>query len=135
MNELILNAFFPGEPTTWKRADRRGKRAFTPKKMRAAQTALAWQLKAIAPHIRVDAESRFGVQMSFYLTHRGDGDNFEKLVFDALNGLVWADDEQIDEWQGKKVRCKKLDDFGLPNPIGPGIHLIVYRIGVEHAKR
>lgn len=31
-----------------------------------------------------------------------DFDNCEKLVLDALNGVVWNDDAQITDWSGKK---------------------------------
>lgn len=33
---------------------------------------------------------------------RPDGDNLEKLVWDALTGIVWADDSQIVQWSGGK---------------------------------
>ncbi len=31
---------------------------------------------------------------------RADCDNFQKLVQDALNGIVWEDDSQIIRWSG-----------------------------------
>ena len=34
--------------------------------------------------------------------NRPDGDNLEKLVWDALTGIVWADDSQIVQWAGAK---------------------------------
>ena len=33
---------------------------------------------------------------------RPDGDNLEKLVWDALTGIVWSDDAQIVQWAGAK---------------------------------
>lgn len=121
MNRVILNAIFPGEPVTWKRAGGSGRRRFTPKFMRNAQAKLRRQLKMIAPTLKCDEGSRFGTQMVFRITRAGDGDNFEKLVWDAFNGVIWQTDEQIDEWQGKK---KIVDPAFDP----PGIHLIVYVI-------
>jgi Holliday junction resolvase RusA-like endonuclease len=31
-----------------------------------------------------------------------DGDNIEKLIWDACNGIVWRDDSQVAEWAGRK---------------------------------
>ena len=33
---------------------------------------------------------------------RPDGDNLEKLIWDALTGIVWSDDAQIVQWAGAK---------------------------------
>ena len=116
-NRVILNAIFPGEPVTWKRANFRGRRRFNPKFMRNAQKRIRRQLKMLKPTMTPDATSRFGFQATFHNSFRGDGDNFEKLILDALTGIVWLDDEQVDEGQWKKL-----------NKLGGevGIHLIVY---------
>lgn len=121
-NKIILNAFFPGEPTTWKRAGGRGRTRFTPEAMRTAQINLRWQFKAIAPNMKVDEVSRFGFQATFQISRRGDGDNFEKLILDAFEGFIWENDEQVDEGQWRKDRSKDKP---------PGIHLIVYTISAE----
>ena len=127
MNKLVLNAFIPGEPKTWERAQAFGARRFNSKKMKRAQANLAWSLRAAAPGIRVEEHARFGVQLEFYISKKGDGDNYEKLVLDALTGVVWEDDDQIFESQWKKIST-----VGFPGDFAkhlkPGIHLIVYRI-------
>lgn len=38
-----------------------------------------------------------------YPVVKPDGDNYQKLVFDACNGYLWADDAQVCEWRGRKV--------------------------------
>lgn len=119
MNKLILHAFFPGEPVTWKRAGGHGSRRFNPKFMENAKKRLRRQLKMLHPKLRPNAKLRFGFQAVFQISARGDGDNFEKLILDAFKGKIWEDDEQVDEGQWKK-------DYTAPDK---GIVLIVYVIG------
>lgn len=117
-SKVILNAFFPGEPTTWKRARGHGRRRFNPKFMVNAQKRLRRQFQMLEPKWKADDESRFGIQVTYNISQLGDGSNFQKLLEDAFNGVIWGDDEQIDEWQGRKVRYREQK----------GIHLIVYTI-------
>jgi len=126
MNRLILNAFFSGEPVTWKRANGFGNRRFNDKYMEGAKKKLRRQLTMIAPNLKPDDRARFGFQAVFSMPpgKRGDGDNLEKLVFDAFNGRIWQDDEQIDEWQGRKTTVD-------PRQGELGIHLIVYVIDTQ----
>lgn len=119
---VILNAIFPGEPIGYKRVDRHGGRAYVPPVMRNAQANLRRALKQIAPRLRV-SNVRFGVQQVFYLApchvkHEPDGDNLEKLLWDAFNGRIWIEDSQILEWSGRKVL----------GALEPRTHLIVYVI-------
>lgn len=122
MNRVVLNAFFPGEPVTWKRAGGHGRRRFNPKFMENAKKKLRRQLRMILPKLKPDTLSRFGFQACFSTAHRGDGDNFEKLVLDAFKGVIWQDDEQVDEGQWSKV-------YRTPVSGHLGILLIVYKIG------
>lgn len=102
-NRVIVNAFFPDEPTTWKRASARGRRRFNPRAMEKAKETLRWQFLAMYPGFKADSRSRFGYQAEFNISRRGgDGDNYEKLLLDALTGMIWKDDEQVDEGQWKK---------------------------------
>jgi hypothetical protein len=66
------------------------------------------------------------IEMDFYF--RGapiaDGDNCEKLIWDALNRRAWRDDNRIMDWHGRKfweqdmprtvVRIKRVGDPGVP---------------------
>lgn len=36
-----------------------------------------------------------------------DGDNLEKALWDAMNGLLWVDDKQIADWHGRKIYSEK----------------------------
>lgn len=102
---VILNVILPGDPVALQRHQMLGKMAFTPEKSRMAKNTLAWQVRCAAPKIR-PTSAWLGVQIIFTTRNmKQDGDNLEKLVWDALTGLVWFDDSQIVEWTGKKVRA------------------------------
>jgi Holliday junction resolvase RusA-like endonuclease len=119
VNTIIFDSFIQLEPVTWKRQGATGKfRWRDVKQMRAAKDNLGWEIKAAAPGLRCDSTARFGYRMSFYLRHRSDHDNLIKLVMDALQGIVWENDEQVDEgtWLKKNAAGQ------------PGIMLTIYRI-------
>lgn len=97
------------------RLDRRHARMYTPTETLRAEKAVATACAeameaagvpspAYGPHepviLNVDAyrplpESRPKRVRSEPDTYKPDGDNEGKLVMDALNGLVWADDAQV----------------------------------------
>jgi Holliday junction resolvase RusA-like endonuclease len=120
---VILNAHFPGAPIGYKRVEWHGPRARKPELMAKTQERLRTMLKEIAPGL-APSSARFGVQQVFHLAplcsqfHEPDGDNLEKLLWDAFNGQIWNDDSQIEEWQGRKVL----------NSADPHTHLVAYLI-------
>lgn len=119
MNRVILNAIFPGEPVAWERVMLRGPYMIKPKATRKAQAKLRRDLKMVAPRLKENFRSRFGVQLVFSTASaRKDGDNCEKLVLDAFNKKLWHDDSQIDELSWKMNRHASV----------PQTHLIVYEI-------
>jgi len=122
LNRLLLNAIFPGEPVAWERAALRGLYMHKPKKTRQAQATLVRGLKCVAPELKPDAHSRFGVQCVFSTrSFRKDGDNCLKLLLDAFNHKIWEDDNQIDEIQ---VTMKR-------GVLAPQTHFICYTIERE----
>lgn len=54
----------------------------------------------------------------------GDFDNYEKLLADCCNGLVWKDDRQVREWTGRIIEserpCIWLQVRDLTEPLGGG---------------
>ena len=120
MNRVIINAIFPGEPVAWERVARgRGGHMYKPKKTRAAQTKLQWELKAIGWHLEPIPIARFGIQLVFTTRKRNtDWDNYAKLLTDAFNGKIWEDDSQIDEAQVRVIR----------SALTPSTHFICYLI-------
>jgi Holliday junction resolvase RusA-like endonuclease len=133
VNRLLINAIFPGRPealqrargtTRWSRKKNRSfVQTYTPKESQKAKKTLAWQLKAACPGLRCDGESRFGIQVEFRTDKpkMADGDNFEKLLLDAFTGVIWNDDEQVDEMQWKRVR----------GALVPSTHFVCYKIEGE----
>ena len=120
MNELVFDHTINILPVTWKRARSAGTRRYNEKQMEVAKATIGWEVKAHEPKLRPDDTARFGVRMTFYLPgHRGgDGDRYENLVLDALKGIVWADDEQVDEGTWRKMYHSD-----------PKIQLTIYHIG------
>jgi Holliday junction resolvase RusA-like endonuclease len=118
-HKIVFMHFIRQPPTTWKRQGGTGKFRWSDKKaMKQAKDALGWEIKAAEPKLRVDACARFGFRAEFHIWNRADGDNLEKLLLDALAGIVWLNDEQVDEgaW------CKKIV------AANPGIRLLIYEI-------
>lgn len=119
MSEIIFDHEMHVPPVTWKRPDSFGTRRFNPKAMQNAKDAVAWEVKIHAPQLRCSATDRFGFRVAFHIPRirGGDGDRYENLLLDALTGIVWENDEQVDEGSWKKVYAS-----------GPKIHLVIYRL-------
>lgn len=82
----------------------RGGNVYTPKKTLEAEMAVGWQFKQANRGHRVDADSAFGVALTFHGAREGqDVDNMTKLVLDGLNGVCWKDDRQVVEIHARKV--------------------------------
>lgn len=101
--EVVAHFTVPGEPVSKARAradTRDGKiRHYTPKDTSKAEEFVGWWLRESGYKGRPDAVSTFGAFCGFYCKSRRDRDtdNLCKLVFDAINGLIWKDDSQITE--------------------------------------
>lgn len=122
MPKVLLNVLFRGEPVALQRHQMHGKRGFTPEKSRQAKEDLGWDLKAAAPHWKAPVGYKLGVQIVFAVKSSAkDGDNMEKLVFDAFNGIIWEDDSQICECAWRKRSLNLGEKRG-------STHLIVYAI-------
>jgi Holliday junction resolvase RusA-like endonuclease len=69
-----------------------------------------------AAHARMEARTSVlkcpvSVKMRFYgLPGRCDIDNATKLVFDALNAVVWVDDSQVVHSEQWKIQCPKGEE-------------------------
>lgn len=110
---ITLTITIPGEPTAWARARSAGKMRFTPHKQAVAMDVIRFEaLRVMRGQSLLDGPLR--VQATFvyqwprswsqakrlanrWKTSRPDIDNLSKLVGDALNEIVWADDALIVE--------------------------------------
>lgn len=122
------------------RLDRRHARMYTPTETLRAERAIAAacaeamaeagiRSPAFGPHepviLTVDAyrplpESRPGRVRSESDTFKPDADNEAKLVMDALNGLVWADDAQVVDLHVRKHPRARGQAERMDISIAPG---------------
>ena len=77
-----------------------------------------YQLRNYEP-LRNDVAVNFTV---FRPAKRGDLDNYTKVMFDALNGLVWLDDVQVVE-----IHAFRADD-----KTNPRVEFLVYEVERLH---
>jgi len=64
-----------------------------------------------------DTAGRFGVHLMFATDRRADLDNLAKPVMDALQGICWRNDNQLDVLQVQRVA-----------PVVPGVFVRVWRL-------
>jgi Holliday junction resolvase RusA-like endonuclease len=98
--DAIFDCEIPGSPVSKERARRgRNGRFYTPAKTRNAENTVVACVRQAIPGLQVDEASVFRVEVVFHTAtrRRRDIDNMLKLLLDALNGVVWHDDSQIQE--------------------------------------
>jgi len=115
----------PGDPSAKGRprfSRKRNGRVYTPKNTADAELTLRLVLKSQHRNLVVDSDSAFGVRLLFFTAtnQRRDLDNMVKLVWDACNGVVWADDSQVHELIARVVRTDPK----------PRTELAIYVLGV-----
>lgn len=106
----------PGRPITWKRTTsvrtpsgkvKRPNRA----EMKVAKEAIGWRALATRP-AGWPLERRYVLDIWIHLrNHSGEGDvdRYENLVMDALQGIAYRNDRQVDDG-----RCRKVFGNGEP---------------------
>jgi Holliday junction resolvase RusA-like endonuclease len=113
---------YVGTPLPWKRSKQRGGRHFIdPAEVKYREALLwcwrgagavnlgggplSWFSRFVLPrpksHYRADGTLRPDAPR--WPDVRPDGDNYDKVVRDALNGHAYRDDGQIVRWEGEKV--------------------------------
>lgn len=124
--DLVAEFTIVGEPISKSRArfTKRGSStfAYTPEKTKTGERMVAAAYCEVAGILPPDSEHQFAVEATFIngTRQRRDVDNMLKLVLDGLNGIAWADDNQVTEVTGRKrlgdrttartiVRIWKLD--------------------------
>lgn len=113
MTPLDLEFTIPGEPVSWKRGNFVNGRVVTPRLQKAIKRLIGSKARlSMGPRpivqgpVEVDLRFYFKAPAkpptSRHVTKRPDLDNLEKLVFDALNDVVWRDDAQV--WHVVKAK-------------------------------
>lgn len=99
MTEFFLHLTVPGDPVPKgrPRTDLRSGRVYTPHTTKDAEDALRWRLRGT--RVKPNRTDGLLVELTFRLAtwRAADIDNLLKLVLDAGNGIVWADDKQVEE--------------------------------------
>ena len=118
MSEDVIRIVVPGPPRGWERpadSPSGGKHRFTPKKMRAEQTAIGYiataamvgrvpfngpidlRVGAFFPVPKSWSKAKRAAALAGTIRHtsKPDASNVVKLLEDALNRVVWADDAQV----------------------------------------
>ena len=100
----------PGVPVPWARTNTvKGKR-ITPKRSREYRESVqhygrfsAWG-RAPTPRLGGwQTDKRYAVRIDVYRNGvRYDLDNMQKMVGDALEGILWDNDAQIDQWESER---------------------------------
>jgi Holliday junction resolvase RusA-like endonuclease len=73
-------------------------RTYTPAKTAAAEKAIGLKFLEAARGHEVDAKGRYRLRIAVRGANPlSDLDNHAKTVMDALNGICWAGDNQVDE--------------------------------------
>ena len=66
-----------------------------------------WQTKSQWKQPIIEGSVAIWVRLYFGTKRRQDIDNFNKILYDALSGIVWADDSQITFVMTEKLYDKK----------------------------
>lgn len=95
----VLDVVLHGDPIPKGRPRTGNGVTYTPPRTRTAEKAVK-AVVATKMLGRGPVEGPIGLAVEFYCQtrRRTDGDNLLKLITDAMNGLVYVDDSQIEEW-------------------------------------
>ncbi len=90
-----------GPPKPWQRTQGKGGKRFKAQETRRYQRFVGYAALAVrgaqVPAWPLDARYRMHVHAFFGDRRRRDIDNVSKQLMDALNGVLWDDDSQVDE--------------------------------------
>jgi Holliday junction resolvase RusA-like endonuclease len=113
--------FVPGPLVPWMRAQGSGRRRFTHPTRVAYAERVAWLARAARP-ASWPGDARYNIQMwgRHVNRQRIDIDNVCKGQMDALNGILWNDDSQVDEIHAYRLPPCKLT---------AGLHVVVTVLG------
>lgn len=74
---------------------------------KALKESYQWQAKAQYRNTPLNGELKVDMKLYFGTKRKSDIDNFNKLCFDALTGVVWEDDSQVYDFHITKTYDKE----------------------------
>lgn len=108
-----LGLIVTGPPVPWQRASRGNGKTFTAPETRTYQGKIRLIGFAMRPPFwDLGGSYRVEIDVTFADARRRDIDNVCKTVLDALNGVAWNDDSQVDE-----IEIRRMS----PDKAAPGI--------------
>lgn len=107
---IEVNLEFPGAvPKGRPRFDTRSRITYTPARTREHQEVIAWEARVAMQGMK-PSKRRFFVELTFWAQRKtADGDNLEKAVLDAVEGIIYENDNQVET-----VIRRKLVDTKRP---------------------
>jgi len=133
VRQLVAEVTIPGNPKSKDRprtfrAPNGRMRTITPEATITKQREIGWIVKCDMRERGTDEEPdgahAFEVSIQIHerkaASQQADGDNVLKLIMDALNGIVWADDRQVTD-----ARAKVCDRQAAT----PRTEISIYRLG------
>jgi len=114
----LVTFWVPGEPRSkgrprFSRGEDGSAHVFTDRATKDGESAIANAAVFASPFLE-PSERPIKVEATFYLYRRNrrDLDNMAKLILDALNGVVYVDDEQVVSLSVVKKRAALKDEAG-----------------------
>jgi len=111
MPTVIKPLILSGDPVStnsiYKTATRPFPRTYMTHEGKALKESYQWEAKSQWKEPILDCPVEIEVRLYFATKRLHDVDNYNKLLYDALTGIVWVDDNQI-----QKVTTEKFYDKG-----------------------
>lgn len=103
LGDQLAGAVVLGEPVAKGRPqlNRKTLTLYTPTATRKAEERMAKVLRNAAPPRPVAEDVVAWLTFHCSGTRPPDGDNLEKLAWDAAKSVLWEDDRQVVEWHGR----------------------------------
>lgn len=91
-----FRAEIDGHPVAWQRAGRNGGHTFTPPRVRDHERLIAEIVMLLWRKPPLECPLRLTVYFRMLGQRSADVDNLAKTVLDALNGVLYVDDRQVE---------------------------------------
>lgn len=111
----------PGRCVPAPRITRMGRRSPRTMRYMSYRQDIVWSAKAAGVRPIPKGED-VAVRIVLYLQkkgNQGDLDNYQKTILDALNGVAWDDDRQVQDIHARRIWVGKQDDERVAVEIWP----------------